>query len=125
MKLSFDAMRDLLFVIEDQPRDIDINKVVYDRRLESFDKSDLGYALEKLIEARLLNGKVYTTKSGILFSIDSISTDGHEFLDNIRNDTNWNKIKGMASEKGVGTIKGLAPIATGVATAWLKNHLNL
>ena len=118
-------MRKLLLVIEEQPRDIDIYKVVADPRLEKFNKNDLGYALEKLIEGPILNGKVEKTKTSIFFIIDSISNEGHQFLDNIRNETIWNKIKEIASQSSVSTIKGLLPISTGVATAWLKDRLNL
>ncbi|MEK5108558.1 DUF2513 domain-containing protein [Cytobacillus sp. FSL K6-0129] len=125
MKLNFDAMRELLFVIEDQPRKIDINKVVLDQRLQSFEKNDLGYAIEKLIEQNFLKGKVIKTKDGILFSIDSISVSGHEFLDNIRSDTNWKKIKGAAIKMGISTIKGVTQIASKVSTDYLNNHLNL
>ena len=67
MKLNFDAMRDLLFVIETQPRIVDINEVICDIKLTQYDQNELGYALEKLIESGLLNGTVNSTKDGIYF----------------------------------------------------------
>lgn len=110
MKLNFDAMRELLFVIEEQPRDIDVNKVVFDARLEHFDKEELGYAIEKLIESNLLNGRIGRTKTGTVFLISSISFEGHRFLENIRQDTVWNKAKETASQVGATTIRELGSI---------------
>lgn len=124
MKLNFDAMRDLLFVIEEQPRNIDINQVVLSNTLSRYDKNDLGYALEKLIESGLLIGKARPTKDGIYFFIDSISYEGHQFLDHVRSDTIWEKIKDTAKKLGVKGIGGIATIATKVFIDYLSGNLN-
>lgn len=126
MKLNFDAMRELLFVFEDQPRNIDINTVVLDPRLKNFDKNDLGYAIEKLIEAKFLNGTIARPKIGpITFTIDSITIEGHKFLDNVRNDNVWTKAKDLASNAGLTTVKELSLFALEAAKAWTKDYLNL
>lgn len=124
MKLNFDAMRELLLVIEEQPRNIDVNKVVFDERLKKFDKNELGYALEKLIEARLLKGEVHKTKMESLIKIDSISVEGHQFIDSIRQDTIWNKTKEMATSIGTTSIKNLSILALEVMKSWAKGYLN-
>ncbi|SPU38194.1 Uncharacterised protein [Lysinibacillus capsici] len=46
MKLNFDAIRELLLVIEEQPRNINLNQVISDTRLKEFEPNDLGYALK-------------------------------------------------------------------------------
>lgn len=111
MKLNFDAIRELLLVIEDQPRNVDVNKVISDKRLEYFDLDELGYALEKMIESRLLIGKVDKSKLGHQIDVDSISLEGHHFLDSVRNEGSWSKVKEIAKEKGVATLTSLIPLA--------------
>ncbi len=125
MKLNFDAMRDLLFVIETQPRIVDINEVICDIKLTQYDQNELGYALEKLIESGLLNGTVNSTKDGIYFIIDSISYVGHQFLDHVRDDTLWNKTKASAAKLGIKGASGLISIAAQVFSNYLSHNLNL
>ncbi|MGE8037804.1 DUF2513 domain-containing protein [Lysinibacillus sp. NPDC093692] len=113
MKLNFDAMREIMFVIEEQPSNIDVNVVVFDARLERFDKNELGYAIEKLIESNLLNGQVGKSKTGTQLLIHSISLEGHQFIDAIRQDTVWNKTKETASKVGAATIREIGSIVFG------------
>ena len=53
MKLDFDAVREVLLVIEDEMGPIDVNKVVFNSSLDSFDKNSLvtlvPIALERFI----------------------------------------------------------------------------
>jgi Hypothetical protein (DUF2513) len=86
MKLNNDAMRDLLVVMQDQPRDIDVNKVVFDERLKGYNKNELGYAIEKMIESYLLNGKTTITKTGKTITIESITVKGHQYLRDIESE---------------------------------------
>lgn len=125
MKLNFDAVRLLMIVIEEQPRNIDINKVFNDDRLSNIDKNEIAYALEKLIESRLLIGRVVESKTSISFLINSISLNGHEFLDSIRKDSNWEKVKSKSKELGLSTITGIAQIASQLTYDYLKKNLNL
>lgn len=104
-------MRDMLFVIEDQPRDIDVNKVLFDKKLEKYtNKNELCYTLEKMIEAGLLDGKPYPSKTKTVLLISSITVDGHKFIENVRQDTAWNKIKQTISKNGITTIGSLIPV---------------
>lgn len=125
MKLNFDAVRLLMIVIEEQPRNIDINKVFNDDRLSNIDKNEIAYALEKLIESRLLIGRVVESKTSISFLINSISLNGHEFLDSIRKDSNWEKVKSKSKELGLSTITGIAQIASQLTYDYLRGNLNL
>lgn len=124
MKLNLDAMRELLFVIEEQPSDIDVNAVVFDARLDRFDKNELGYVIEKLIEARLLDGRVARPKVGkIEFLINSITFEGHQFIDAIRQDNAWNKVKDFAVKSGLTTINSLVSTALDVFKSSIKGFI--
>lgn len=120
MKLNFDAIRELLLVIEEQPRNIDVNKVVFDKKLENFDQQELGYALEKMIESHLLIGKVGKSKNGTAFLIDSISVEGHQFIDAIRQNTVWEKTKSVATNLGISTVRTLMTTATEVFNKYIS-----
>lgn len=121
MKLNFDAMRQLLFALEDQPRNIELDNVLSSNRLQDFTHEEIGYALEKLIEAGLVKGKCYGTKTGVAFLLDSISIDGHKFLDDIRNDTVWKKVYNTVKCAGMTSIKSVLP----VAAKFTFDHLGL
>lgn len=121
MKLNFDAIRELLLVIEEQPRNINLNQVISDIRLKEFKPNDLGYALEKMIESRLLIGQVAKSKVGINFHIDSISLEGHRFIDTIRNDTLWNKTKAVMTRTGATAISILMSTASDIFNKYISD----
>ncbi|OCX64828.1 hypothetical protein BFM98_07255 [Lysinibacillus sp. AR18-8] len=121
MKLNFDAIRELLLVIEEQPRNINLNQVISDTRLKEFEPNDLGYALEKMIESRLLIGQVAKSKMGINFYIDSISLEGHRFIDTIRNDTLWNKTKAVMTRTGATAISILMSTASDIFNKYISD----
>jgi len=123
MKLNPDCIRGLLLVLEEQPRQINAPTVIKDPTLSDYSRADVEYALEKLIEAGLVNGRTHVTKSCIVFTLDSISVTGHKFLDDIRSPKLWSKIKGTASDLGMTSIKSLIPIATKVGFDFLSQHL--
>lgn len=50
---------------------------------------------------------------------------GHEFIENVRDDNNWNKIKGISSSIGFASLKVISAIAEGVATAAINKQLGL
>lgn len=52
-----------------------------------------------------------------------LTPDGHEFLANIREDNNWNKIKTISSSIGFASLKVISSIAEGVATAAINQQL--
>lgn len=95
MKRDMELVRKLLVLIEEQdvnnkelklPNDIDRNVAVYHLRLlqqAGFTENDIQYA-----------------DNSPLWIYSSLTWDGHEFLDAIRNDTVWNKVKKTVAEKG-------------------------
>ncbi|MED2935205.1 DUF2513 domain-containing protein [Bacillus wiedmannii] len=90
-----ELVRKLLVLIEEQdvnsnelklPNDIDRNVVVYHLRL--------------LEQAGFTENKIQYASNSPLWIYSSLTWDGHEFLDAIRNDTVWNKVKKTVAEKG-------------------------
>lgn len=57
--------------------------------------------------------------------VKRLSVSGHEFLENIRQDTNWNKTKEVAKSAGSTSIKIISNIASNLAVAYISKHLGL
>ncbi len=121
MKLNFEAVRDLLLILENQSSDIDINYVVSNESLKKYSHSELGYALEKMLEAKLLDGQAIKTKDGILFNIKSITTNGHSFLETIRPQTVWDKTKSTLKTLGKTSLPTLINIAGTIFKEYVKS----
>lgn len=94
MKLNHDCVRDLLIFLE--------NNLTYqnsywisDIELSDYSHDDLLYTAEKLYEAGYIDCDIIKTLSSnqpqIL--IKEITWNGHELLDNIRDNSVWTKIK--------------------------------
>lgn len=57
-----------------------------------------------------------------IFYVD-LTPNGHEFLANIREDSNWNEVKKISSKIGFASLKMIAAISEGVATAAINKQL--
>lgn len=95
MKRDLDLVKRLLLLIEEKdsdsielkiPPDIDRGVAVYHLKImeqAGFTKNDIKYADDKP-----------------LWIFSSLTWGGHEFLDAIRNDKVWTKVKNVVAEKG-------------------------
>lgn len=121
MKLNQDCVRDLLIYLEDS---LGYHKRLYvrDIKLKDYSSNELLYTAEKLKEANFLNcfGGIYS-KYNLPLSVDSITYQGHQFLDTIRDDNIWasakTKIKTVASVT--------LPILQDLCTCYLRLKLGL
>ena len=122
MRIDNDCVRDLLFIIEENST---FEKSCYmvgsKRHFPVFDKYDypkIRYHLRYL----KMKGLIFNPEPLSPDSYD-LSPDGHEFLSNIRDNNNWNKIKGISSSIGFASLKVVSAIAEGVATAAINQQL--
>ncbi|GIN33487.1 DUF2513 domain-containing protein [Bacillus licheniformis] len=97
MKLNHDCVRSILLELEEN---LTLNDGVTLYQLKDFETfKEYGYetsvyALTKLIEADFLNGSVSRADNKIDYiGVGSITWDGHQFLDNIRDNAVWSKTK--------------------------------
>lgn len=119
MKLNHDNVRDLLLNLEEN---LPLNDSI---QLDpsSCDQETL-YSALKLIEAGFIDGKKIGFMGGdFLIYIKSITWEGHQFLDNIRPKTSWEKSKQTASKIGGASIKILADIAAKVTAELINNQI--
>lgn len=123
MKIDNECVREILFTIEE--------KTTFDKGWYAIGAVNRCQRLEKYKET----GKVpyhvrYLEMKNMIYLPDKkipdtydLTPDGHEFLANIREDNNWNKIKTISSSIGFASLKVISSIAEGVATAAINQQL--
>lgn len=98
MKRDFELIRRLLFWFEEKPGP----GVVSIPTIDGYDDLTLKYHLLLLAQAKLIDYEPELTEAGRMIKVHAfnLSWKGHEFLDSIRDDGTWSKIKGKANSLG-------------------------
>jgi Hypothetical protein (DUF2513) len=104
MKRDMELIRELMLTIELQNDDRDTNL-----QPAGHDESQINYHLELLIEAGLVVGEVHHMMGGNppVIRIERLSWEGHEFLDNARNEPVWKDTMKQVKEKGGSVAVGI------------------
>jgi len=109
MKRNWEVIRKILVRVENEPSE--------DSNLSSSDFEEIApevasYHVRLLIEAGLLVGSCRNSTGSPWCQIQRMTWAGHEFLDAIRRDTAWNRVREIARDRGVDlsfeVIKALA-----------------
>ena len=103
MHRDFDLIRQILLRVEA----VDTLDGKPDLEIEHFTDSDVVYNLDLLVQAGLISGvevKIAIDGSFIISQVGrwALTWPGHDFLDSIRDDSLWAKIKEKAKEPGLG-----------------------
>ena len=121
MKLNQDCIRDLLLYLEDN---LGYQKtlVINDLTLTPYNKTELMYTADRLIEANYINANIgWNMQSSHVIVVTSISYQGHQFLDTIRDKDIWTKTKSKASKFASISL----PILQELATSFIKSQLGI
>ena len=99
MKRDMELVRNILLEIEDQYIDV----ALYDLGVEGYDFKTIAYHCRILYEAKLINDYSghYAENELQNFGVGSLTWEGHEFLDKVRDDTVWGKTKETMKDKGI------------------------
>ncbi|MEA2027388.1 MAG: DUF2513 domain-containing protein [Campylobacterota bacterium] len=117
MKRYMELVRKLLLAIEENPN---IDKI------EGYDDETIRYHQALLIEADLVKGKITDggfsnpSSAPMFVYIERLTWNGHEFLDNVRQDTVWNTIK---SEFKNSSFKTITKVGKELAENYAKKKL--
>ena len=121
MKLNKDCIRDLLLYLEENLSYngyININSL----KLNSYSKEELMYTADKLKEAQYINARIcWNMEETHVIIVDSITYQGHQFLDTIRDNNIWKETKAKASK--IASIS--LPILQDLASSLIKFKLGL
>ncbi|MBJ6364134.1 DUF2513 domain-containing protein [Paenibacillus sp. GCM10012307] len=117
MKLNHECMRDVLITIEETFRPVDAKTTGtlhgYER-LSGYSLDDVNYSIHQLRDAKLLwTNKLPATISGQdYYTVRGLTPEGHAFIDAVRKDTVWEKVKTKAAAIGLVTVNTLVEVAT-------------
>jgi hypothetical protein len=119
MKRDMELIRALMLSIESQDGDENT-----DLEPAGYDESQIDYHLELLIEAQLVVGEVHHMMGGNrpVMRIERLSWEGHEFLDNARNEPVWKEAMKTIADKGGSTTVG---VLTQLLASVAKQHFGL
>lgn len=125
MELNKDCVRDVLLSCEEllkMDEDGYMNSLSHEELeqvLPNYKTEDIIYTVVKLKEAGFLDVKVTRASGNILVDVRvyDITFNGHEFLNDIRDDDNWKKVKDISKSVGAFSINMIAQIAIGVIQA--------
>lgn len=128
MKRDMDLVRLILLKIEEDY----ISTALYNIEIDGYDKETVAYHCKILNDAGFISdySAQYADNALYNFAVGSLTWEGNEFLDKIRDDSTWGKTKKVIKEKGlplvIDTIKTISNAivsgaAEGVASAIIKN----
>ena len=126
MKRNMDLVRLILLEIEN----IYQSTAIYNLTIDGYDAEMIAYHCKIIHEAGLISDykAQYADNKLYGFGVGSLTWDGNDFLDKIRDDSQWKKIKDAITEKGlpmvIETIKLVAnafisTAVTGITTSIL------
>ena len=127
MRLNPDCVRDILFYIEEYtdyltPTFFPRNPHNFDIKLKNdYSANEILYHLELCEEYGYIVLSESQNMSDIL--VDRLSVSEHEFLENIRNNNNWNKTKEISHKAGTVSLNFISQIASNVISNLITNNL--
>ena len=127
MKLNQDCVRDLLIFIEDN---LTYGVYIYVNEIQigNYSRDEILYSADKLLEAGLIDAtmKTFMDSGGIpQIRVKSITWNGHQFLDNIRDHKVWENTKGILSKFSSVSIEIISNIAAQVISNMINSQMGL
>ncbi|MEX3912857.1 DUF2513 domain-containing protein [Bacillus paralicheniformis] len=122
MELKIDCVRDILISIEKNlgyGETLPLNDLKNMPLLKNYDLDDVRYSLDRLKEENYIDSTPDLLDEVI---ISSLTFNGHQFLDSIRNDGVWKETKSRLAK--IGGAASISTIST-VASSIVKAHLGL
>ena len=122
MKRDMELCRKILFTIEERY----VSTAIYGLKIDGYTTEEVAYHCKLLHEAGLIKDCkiIYASNRIVSFGVSSLTWEGHDFLDKIREETIWNKTKGLIKDKALPmTLDVIKEIATAVISETLKGAM--
>ena len=99
MKRDMDLCRSILFEIEEKYVDV----ALFNLQIPEFTMEQVAYHCKILHDAGLISAydARFSDNHIDFFAVGSLTWEGHEFLDKIRQDTIWNRTKEVITKQGL------------------------
>lgn len=124
MQRDMELIRKILITIEKNYIDValDYSKV----NIDGYDMKTIAYHCSILYDAGLISDFKghYGGNELLLFWVGHLTWEGHEFLDQIENETVWNKTKATIKEKGIPfVLDAVKDIATAITASMIQSAI--
>lgn len=134
LKLNIECLRDTLLVIEEEHKityengvhRLSISDIVKIEELnEKYSKDDIQYSVKQMADAKLISFDAISTDWKTIHqnTIGDITPEGHEFLENMRTEENWSKVKEISHKVGSKSLSVLTSIAGKVIAEMIGNQI--
>lgn len=123
MKRDMDLVRKILLEIEDRH----VATALYDFQIEGYDMQTIANHCKIMHEAGLISDCSIKYAGGDIFAfgVGSLTWNGHDYLDKIRDDYVWRKTKDIITEKGLPLVfDTIKTISTAFITAAAEGVTN-
>lgn len=125
MRLNQECIRSVLLTLEEintPSRPTMLNELINAPELSDYTENDVIYTVQALNSANFINTTSLRTFDGIDYMINSITWQGHQFLDTIRDEKVWRDTKKIAKPFASASLDILSKIATEVMTGLIKQQ---
>lgn len=124
MKLNHDCVRQVLLDLEknlDLPNiEKSYEEAISPSTFEKYGEKTVEYSLLQLINVHYVDGvPLYGSNVLLSCSVSSITWDGHQFLDTIRDSKIWKKTKGILSHLESASITFASNVASSVLSDFI------
>lgn len=127
MKLDHDLVRKILLVIEssDSLQGPDENELL--KKIPStYDRNRIAYSISKLKEANYITGRVvWGNNVAAIIEPGNLTYEGHQFLDNIRDDGVWKHTKNILSKFSSVSLTLVSKISAEVITQLIEKQMGI
>ncbi|MEC2554832.1 DUF2513 domain-containing protein [Bacillus tropicus] len=123
MKLNHECVRHILLTVEESDNNevLSLHFLSQKPNLHIYLESEILYTIQKLVEAGYIQATVKSTPEIQHAVISSITWNGHQFLDNIRETSIWEATKIRAAKLGSVSL----PILSELAKSYITEKLGL
>lgn len=97
MVLKHDCVRKTLLYLENNLM-LDSFISTQDMTIDNYSKEDIVYTIKMLKNAGYINAQFCGYDDQQIYYVSSLTWNGHQFLDNIRDNTVWKKTKSILSK---------------------------
>ena len=127
MKRDFNLIRKILLDIEKSPPGKTISKLHY----ENYDEEVVKEHIRLLMNAKIIEGEIKISDEVIgccnqqmiiWYEIKRLTWEGHNFLNNAKNDTVWKKVMADAENKGMSLSMS---VLNGLLTKAVEKYMGL
>ena len=125
MKLNHNCIRDFLLYAE---QTLDYKTKIFSTDLKlDYPAEELLYTMDKLLEAGYIEGmkKSFIGSDLPQIAITSITWEGHQFMDNIRDDGVWKETKTILGKFSSVSVGIVGNVASQVITSLIQKQLAL